>query len=237
MCDRCAIGAANFSTRIAFVADESVQLLATRVISGQLAARSMSKSSAVVKAGVRAMAAVGIGGWIALSFACSDATPTKTLVQVTDNDASATVVDAGTEDAADEPPGPQMYNGAPAATQAPTMSGSIAAPDGSCPLPDSLSEYGLQCPSCAKSHCSSALSECDPTMVNACTEYYCPAMCASSSSSSSGAMASACPLLASCCPMLFGTLLNSQCLAAQASGVASQCASVLTQAQSSGHCM
>ena len=112
------------------------------------------------------------------------------------------------------------------------QSGSIAAPDGSCPIPDSLTKSGLQCPSCATSHCASALSECDPTMVSACTNYYCPKQCISPDAVAS----SACPILVSCCPTLFGTLLYNQCFQAQTGGVPSTCASFLSQAQGSGHC-
>ena len=199
----------------------------------------MSQSSAVARATLRLGAAVGVGWWIAVSFACSDATPSRTPDQTVNSgiqggDGGApSADDAGTEDAADEGPHPPMYNGAPGATEAPMQSGSIAAPDGSCPIPDSLAKSGGQCPSCATSHCASALSECDPTMVSACTEYYCPKQCVSPDA----AAASACPILASCCPtLLFGTLLYSQCYQAQTGGVPSTCASFLTQAQGSGHC-
>lgn len=198
----------------------------------------MSQSSAVAKATLHFAAAVGVGLWIAMSFACSDATPSGTPEQTVNSgiqggDSGAAAADeAGTKDAADEPPPPQMYNGAPGATQAPMQSGSIAAPDGSCPIPDSLAKSGAQCPSCATSHCAGALAECDPTMVSACTNYYCPKQCISPDAIAT----SACPILVSCCPTLFGTLLYTQCYQAQTGGVPSTCASFLSQAQSSGRC-
>ena len=192
-----------------------------------------------LEATLRTGAAIGIGVWIAMTLACSNANPTGTPVQTvtgasqsgeagaTDDDAGAAVVDAGDE-AASHP----VYNGAPGATEQPAQSGSIASPDGSCPIPGSLGQQGIQCPSCAQSHCASALSDCDPTMVSACTEYYCASQCVSAAAAASNA----CSMLSSCCPTLFGTLLDSQCLQAQLGGVASTCASFIVQAQSSGHC-
>ncbi len=192
----------------------------------------------MVGVSLRAGAIVGVGVWIALSWACSAATPTKTSTQTVSGasesgEAGAPAdAGAGAEDAADEAPSHPVYNGAPGATEQPMQSGSIAAPDGSCPIPDSLSQQGIQCPSCAQSHCAGALSSCDPTMVTACTEYYCPMQCLSPSAAASGA----CSMLTSCCPALFGTLLNTQCVEAQLGGVTSTCASFIAQAQSKGYC-
>ncbi len=144
-------------------------------------------------------------------------------------EAAAPASDGGMDDDSSRP----TYMGAPGATQAPMASGAIAGPDGGCPILASLVENGSQCPSCAQSHCADALSACDPTMVSACTGYYCQSQCLSP-----GAVAAdACSTLTSCCPKLFATLLSGQCRQAQAGGVASTCASFIATAQSEGYCM
>jgi hypothetical protein len=200
----------------------------------------MTNASVITEASRRAGGIVALGLWIGLGTRCTMAAPPGTSVQMvsgssTASDGGGPANDAASGDAdnadADDGQGP-VYMGAPGATEQPTMSGSIAAPDGSCPIPATLPQSGVQCPSCAQTHCASALEACDPTMVNACTEYYCPMQCLSPNA----AAAASCTMLQSCCPTLFGTVLNSQCLQAQVGGVASACASFITQVQAKGYC-
>jgi hypothetical protein len=201
----------------------------------------MIKLSIVVKASPRWGRVVGLGclgTWIALSLGCSSAVPSGTSVQkisdgTQNNDASPPPDDAAAMDSgAPDDSGHPMYMGAAPAAEMAQESGSIASPDGSCPLPASLSSSGLQCPSCAQTHCASAIMDCDPTMVSACTEYYCKTQCISQNVAGTDA----CSMLSSCCPKLFATLLSVQCQEAQSGGVASACQGVITQAQQIGYC-
>jgi hypothetical protein len=196
----------------------------------------MSKWRTIVEDRTRTGTTVGVAMWMALcSLACSQTVPPGTSAQMVAGDPrsgeAGAADDGGTDDAYDS--GQPTYVGAPGATEQPTPSGSIASADGGCPIPDSLAGNGSQCLSCAQSHCSSDLSACDPTMVSACTHYYCPTQCASPGAAS----ADACSTLTSCCPTLFATLLSGRCLAAQTGGVASTCASFIATAQSEGYCM
>lgn len=232
----------NFSAGSAFGAQPGARRLATGPISGERAHRCMIKSSIVVKARRNWGGVVGLGclgSWIALSLGCSSAAVSGTSVQKVSDGTSGTDAAPPPEDAGMNSSAPDAddsdhpaYMGAPGAMDMPQESGSIASPDGSCPLPASLSVSGLQCPSCAQTHCASAIADCDPTMVSACTEYYCKTQCISQNVAGTDA----CSMLSSCCPKLFATLLSVQCQEAQTGGVASTCQGVITQAQQIGYC-
>jgi hypothetical protein len=219
--------------------DARTHLLASRWAVDPACKVMMSESSAAPAASRRIAAVVGIVFWATLSSACSGAS--------TDGGGLATVErgdEAGAGDptseassdgsSADEPPSGPAYMGKPIADPEDAGSGSIASADGRCPIPDTLDEYGASCSSCAGSHCVNALSECDPTMVNACTAYYCPTQCPQPREA--GASGDACAQVMQCCPTLFGTALGLQCLGIQASSAQSDCQMILTQAQAIGHC-
>jgi hypothetical protein len=203
----------------------------------------MSESSAALAARPRVAGVVGVVLWVVLS-ACSGA-PTDPgslgYEQQNDDDAGA----AGSSDeggsGSDSAPAKDMpsdpgYQGKSLTDQESDASGSIASPDGSCPIVDMLGDQGLSCPSCVESHCASALSMCDPTMVNACTEYYCPSECPQVGDGG-GASENACAKVVQCCPTLLGTALGLTCIAYQANSAQSSCQQLLTQAQAIGRCM
>jgi len=79
-----------------------------------------------------------------------------------------------------------------------------------------------------------ALSECDPTMVNACTEYYCPTQCPQPESDGGGG--NACARAVQCCPALLGTSLYFQCIGYKATSAQAPCQTLLSQAQAMGRC-
>jgi hypothetical protein len=186
--------------------------------------------------GSRIVMAASALAWMAFSIACSGAAPAHgggnpVADDAGDDDGGAQ--EAGpAEDADPQEPDRPMYMGVPDKMDTSDASHSIAAPDGACPLPASLVSVGPQCPSCAQTHCASALAECDPTMVAACNQYYCPTQCPSTDPSTAGA----CMALGKCCPMLFGTSLYGTCFSTQLAGKDPACASILAEAQSDGHC-
>ncbi len=179
-----------------------------------------------------------VASWIALSWACSGAATEKSNLGGFErgDDAGADPPSEAGEDAAstDEGPSGPTYQGKPVDDPVSDASASIASADGYCPIPDSLVQYGAMCPSCAQSHCSSALAECDPTMVDACTEYYCPTQCFRPDASNG---ANACAKVVQCCPSLFGTAPGLTCLSYNANSAQSACASLLSQAQALGRCL
>jgi hypothetical protein len=198
----------------------------------------MSESSAASAASQR-IVAVGIVLWAILSSACSGAATDGgglgTVERSDEAGASDPTSEASSDgSSADEPPSGPAYTGKPIADPEDAASGSIASADGRCPIPDTLDEYGAGCSSCAASHCVNALSECDPTMVSACTAYYCPTQCPQPREG--GANGDACAEVMQCCPTLFGTALGLQCLGIQAGSAQSDCQMILTQAQAIGHC-
>jgi hypothetical protein len=215
-------------------------MLASRCAAGQRDTWMMTQSNAALAASSRVAAAIRIVLWVALSSACSGATPERGGLGTAGGNGEAGVVDPpsdGDPDSAtaeDVPSGP-AYTGKPIVDQERDASGSIASPDGSCPIPDTLGAYGATCSSCAQTHCASALSECDPTMVNACTEYYCPTQCPQPEGDG-GAAVNACAKVVQCCPTLFGTPLGLTCIGYQAGSAQSACQSLLTQAQALGRC-
>lgn len=179
--------------------------------------------------------------WVVLS-ACSG-TPTDSggLGYMQKSDADAGAADPTDEGGSDGAPAKEMpsgpaYQGKSLTDPDTDASGSVASADGNCPLTDMLGEYGLSCPSCVESHCSSALAMCDPTMVNACTEYYCPSQCPQLGDGG-GAPANACAKVVQCCPTLLGTAFGLTCLMYQATSAQSSCEGLLTQAQAIGRCM
>jgi hypothetical protein len=215
-------------------------LLASRFGPGQRGNSMMSQSDAALAASSGFVAVVRVVLWVALSSACSGASPDRGGLGNAGDDSEAgagnSQSDGDTDSAsADEGPGGPSYMGKPIADPERDASGSIASPDGSCPIPDTLEEYGAMCSSCAQSHCSSALSECDPTMVNACTEYYCPTQCPQPETDS-GVTTNPCPKIVQCCTSLFGTPLGLQCIGIQATSAQATCQSLLTQAQALGRC-
>jgi hypothetical protein len=197
----------------------------------------MMQVSAARAASPRVVRAVIVASWIALSWACSGTASEKGNLGgfAQGVDAGADPASEAGEDAASTDQGPSgpTYQGKPVDDPVSDASASVASADGYCPIPDSLLEYGAMCPSCTESHCSSALAECDPTMVNACTEYYCPTQCFRPDA---GNGANACAKLVQCCPTLFGTAPGLTCLSYNANSAQSACASLLSQAQMLGRC-
>jgi hypothetical protein len=179
--------------------------------------------------------------WVALASACSGVAASKggTLASgfAMGDDAETTdpVEEAGSEAGGDDAPGAPVYNGKPIVDQQRDASGSIASSDGYCPIPEMIAGYGAMCPSCAQSHCAAAIGECDPTMVNACAEYYCPAQCPLLDAGN-GSSANACAKVVQCCPTLLGTPLGLTCIAYNASSAQASCQKLLSQAQAMGRC-
>jgi hypothetical protein len=146
------------------------------------------------------------------------------------------VDEAGSEGGgADAASGP-MYMGKPIVVQESDASGSIASSDGYCPIPDMLAGYGVMCPSCAQSHCADAIGECNPTMVNACAEYYCAAQCPLLDAGHS-TNTNPCMKVMQCCPTLLGTPEGLTCLGYNANSSPSSCQNLLSQAQAIGRCL
>jgi hypothetical protein len=185
----------------------------------------------------RVVGVVMVASAITLSWACSGATPAGGNVGGFErsDDASGDPSSEAGDDAAsvEEAPSGPTYQGKPVDDFGSDASASIASADGYCPILDSLVEYGAMCPSCAQSHCTTALGECDPTMVDGCTDYYCPTQCFRPDASNG---ANACAIVMQCCPSLFGTALGLQCLSYQANSAQSACATLLSQAQALGRC-
>ena len=203
----------------------------------------MSESTAAFAARPRVAGALGVLVWVVVS-ACSGA-PTNPgglgYAQKSGDDAGAAdpTDEGGSSDSApakEMPSGP-AYQGKSLTDPESDASGSVASADGNCPLTDMLGQYGLGCPSCVESHCSSALAMCDPTMVNACTEYYCPSQCPQLGDGGGGASVNACAKVVQCCPTLLGTPLGLTCITYQASSAQSACQGLLMQAQAIGRCM
>jgi hypothetical protein len=200
----------------------------------------MSESSAAFAASPRLAAAIGFLVWGALS-ACSGAATEQsglgTAGDTEDAGGPASTDDGGTDGSStQEVPGSPTYKGKNMNAPTPDASGSIASADGSCPLPDSLSSEGINCPSCAETNCASALSMCDPTMVNACTEYYCASQCLQLGDGGGGGTGNACAEVMQCCPTLLGTPLGLTCIGVQATSAQASCQSMLMQAQAIGRC-
>jgi hypothetical protein len=152
-----------------------------------------------------------------------------------DADMGDPVDEAGPESGGEAAPTGPMYMGKPIAVQENDASASIASADGYCPIPDMLAGDGIMCPSCAQSHCSDAIGECDPTMVNACAEYYCPAQCPLLDAGH-GNTVNACAKIVQCCPTLLGSPLGLTCIAYNANSAQSSCQMFLNQAQAQGRC-
>jgi len=197
----------------------------------------VTESSATRAASPRLMGAVGIAVWTLLSWACSGPVPYRGATGgfLRSDDAGADPVSGA--DAASAPEdasasGPS-YMGKAIVDPENDASGSVASADGYCPIPESLNAYGISCGSCAQTHCSSALAECDPTMVNACTEYYCPTQCLRPDAQGG---VNLCGKAMQCCSTLVLTSLSFTCLGITASSGQSACQSLLTQAQAMGRC-
>ena len=204
----------------------------------------ITHSHAARGAGTRAGAALCVVLWVALSAACSGAGGTRVGTALgssfgMQDDASTgdPADDAGSDGGADEPtPSGPMYSGKPIVEQERDASGSIASSDGSCPIGDIIASYGAMCPSCAQGHCTDAIGECDPTMVNACVEYYCPTQCPLLDAGN-GSSVNSCQKVVQCCPTLIGTPLGLTCIAYNASSAQASCQKLLSQAQAMGRCL
>ena len=175
--------------------------------------------------------------WVALLWACSGAATDGgrlgSFVRGDDSGEDPTGEAGDDAPSADEAPSAPTYQGKPVNETESDASASVASADGYCPIPDSLVQYGVMCPSCAQSHCASALAECDPTMVNACTEYYCPTQCLRPDAQGG---VNLCGKAMQCCSTLVLTSLSFTCLGITASSGQSACQSLLTQAQAMGRC-
>ncbi len=171
--------------------------------------------------------------------ACSGAATDRNVLRTgsdPNDEAGSSQSDDGTDGAAaDQGPTGPVYTGKPVDDSVSDASASIAAPDGYCPITDSLGDLGINCPSCAESHCASPIAECDPTMVNSCTGYYCPTQCLQLVDAGDSA-ANACAKAMQCCGTLLGTSLGFQCLSINAASAASSCQGLLSQAQAMGRC-
>ena len=183
------------------------------------------------------MGAVGIVLWTLLSWACSGAAPVRGaggFLRGNDAGAADPASDAGAESTPeDATAGGPSYMGKAIVDPQNDASGSVASADGYCPIPESLLDYGAGCPTCAMTHCSGALADCDPTMVNACTEYYCPTQCLRPDAQTG---INVCGKAVQCCSTLVLTSLAFTCLGITASSAQSACQSLLSQAQALGHC-
>jgi hypothetical protein len=197
----------------------------------------MTESSAARAARPRFLGATGIVVWTLLSWACSGTAPVRGVMghflQSNDEAGADPGVEAGGDAAEDGGMNNPSYMGKAIADPQSDASGSVASPDGYCPIPDSLLGYGATCPTCAQTHCSSALAECDPTMVNSCTEYYCPTQCLRPDAQGGAAF---CQKVVGCCSSLVGTSLYFSCFGYTASSAQASCQSFLTQAQALGRC-
>jgi hypothetical protein len=198
----------------------------------------------MMQSGPRAGAALCIVLWVSLSAACSGVaggngggTTLGHSFAMQDDASTSEPADDGGSDAADEatPTGP-MYNGKPIVEQMRDASGSIASSDGYCPIGDIIASYGPTCPSCAQGHCADAIGECDPTMVNACVEYYCPMQCPLLDAGN-GNSVNSCQKVVQCCPTLIGTPLGLTCIAYNANSAQASCQKLLSQAQAMGRCL
>lgn len=197
----------------------------------------MSESTAARAASPRFLGAAGIVVWTLLSWACSGTAPVSGgmghFVQIEEAGPDPAVEAGGGDAAEDATANNPSYMGKAIPDPENDASGSVASPDGYCPIPDSLVGYGAACPSCAQTHCSSALAECDPTMVNSCTEYYCATQCLRPDAQGGAAF---CQKVVGCCSSLVATSLYFSCLGYTASSAQASCQSFLTQAQALGHC-
>jgi hypothetical protein len=202
----------------------------------------MTQSHAARGAGARAGTALCIVLWVALSAACSGVGGERGGSTIgssfgNQDDAGTAEADDATSDSADEPtPSGPMYNGKPIVEQERDASGSIASSDGYCPIGDIIASYGPMCPSCAQSHCDDAIAECDPTMLNACAEYYCPTQCPLLDAGN-GSSVNSCQKVVQCCPTLLGTPLGLTCIGYNANSAQASCQKLLSQAQAMGRCL
>ena len=197
----------------------------------------MTETSARRAASPRLAGAIGIAIWTLLTWACSGAAPVRGAMGgfLRSEEAGADPASVAGDDASPEDVGPKMpsYMGKAIPDPQNDASGSVASADGYCPIPDSLLAYGPACPSCAQTHCSSALEECDPTMVNSCTEYYCATQCLRPDAQGGEAV---CQKVVQCCSSLFATSLYFTCIGLSANSAQASCQSLLTQAQALGRC-
>jgi hypothetical protein len=197
----------------------------------------VTESSATRAASPRFIGAVGIVGWTLLTWACSGPVPYRGAAGGFLGGDEAGADPVGGADAAtasqDAAAGGPSYMGKAIADPESDASGSVASADGYCPIPESLAAYGISCGTCAQTHCSSALAECDPTMVNACTEYYCPSQCLRPDAQGG---VNVCGKAVQCCSSLVLTSLSFTCLGLPARSAQSACQSLLTQAQGMGRC-
>jgi hypothetical protein len=197
----------------------------------------MTESSGTPAASPRLLGVVGIAIWTLLTWACSGTAPVRGAMGgfLRSEDSGADPTSEAGDDASTGDAGPNnpSYMGKAIPDPEIDASGSVASADGYCPIPDSLLAYGATCPSCAQTHCSNALSECDPTMVNSCTEYYCPAQCLRPDAQGGEAV---CQKVVQCCSSLFATSLYFTCIGLSASSAQASCQSLLTQAQALGRC-
>jgi hypothetical protein len=202
----------------------------------------MTQSYASRVARPRACAAICTVLWVALSSACSGVAGNRggslgSAIAMGDDDAATAPADeAGGSEGGEDATGGPSYMGKPIAVQERDASGSIASSDGFCPISDIIAGYGVQCPSCAESHCASAIGECDPTMVNACVEYYCPMQCPLLDAGG-GSAGNPCQKVVQCCPTLIGTALGLTCIAYSGNSPQASCQNLLSQAQAMGRCM
>jgi hypothetical protein len=200
----------------------------------------MTQSYAARGASPRVGAAVCTILCIAVSSACSGVASSRggslgSAIAMGDDDANAPVDEAGGSEGGEDATGGPVYMGKPIVDQERDASASVASSDGYCPIPDMIASYGLMCPSCAQSHCASAIGECDPTMVNACAEYYCPTQCPLLDSGA-GSVANPCLKVTQCCPTLIGTALGLTCITYSSNSAQSACQNLLSQAQAMGRC-
>ena len=132
-------------------------------------------------------------------------------------------------------PASPAYMGKPMPTRRPTHRDSIASPDGSCPLPDTAQKRRVDCPSCAESHCSSALSSATRRWSTRA-----PSTTARRSARSRRwqrrGNGKPCAKIVQCCRTLLGTPLGLTCLGIQATSAQATCESLLIQAQAIGRC-
>ncbi len=200
----------------------------------------MTQLHAARRARPRVGAALCTVLWVALSSACSGVAGSKggsvgTAFAMGDDAETNDPVDEAGSEGGEDAPGAPVYNGKPIVEQERDASSSIASSDGYCPIPDMLASYGAMCPSCAQSHCADAIGECDPTMVNACAEYYCPTQCLLLDAGN-GSSANPCAKVVQCCPTLIGTPLGLTCIAYNAGSAQASCQKLLSQAQAMGRC-
>jgi hypothetical protein len=215
-----------------------IRSLATRSPSGEAFESMLTESNTARAASPRSLRATGIVVWTLLSWACSGTAPVSGgyghFLQSDEAGPDPMMGgEAGGDATGDATANNPSFMGKAIPDPEIDASGSVASPDGYCPIPDSLLAYGATCPTCAQTHCSSALAECDPTMVNACSEYYCPTQCLRPDAQGGEAV---CQKVVGCCASLIATSLYWTCLGYTASSAQASCQSFLAQAQAIGRC-